>query len=166
MLWSVYLSPLHYPVIWWQSYVDLPLKSGTSGFFPLLKKSENQNTQFLACQFKCVGRILGFFGSSVTSGWDPLMFCLWKEREGWGFKDRKVNVAEIWFPSDGHSLKEICSTVLYGADMMGGSCLPSHVPGTVPSHWSLWKADHTGLRGQNPGQVPLLILSPITSSYS
>lgn len=27
--------------------------------------------------------------------------------EGWGFKDRKVNVAEIWFSSDGHSLKEI-----------------------------------------------------------
>lgn len=28
------------------------------------------------------------------------------------------------------------------------------VPGTVPSHWSLWKVGHTGLRGQNPGQDP------------
>ena len=59
--------------------------------------------------------------------WDPLMLCLWEEKTRRRVQ-RKVNVAEIWFPSDGHSLKEICPPVLNGAYMVGDSCLPSTCP--------------------------------------
>lgn len=51
-------------------------------------------------------------------------------------------------------------SVLYGAYPVGDT-VPPTVPGIVPSHWSLWKADHTGLRGQTPGQFPLILSPPL-----
>lgn len=55
-------------------------------------------------------------------GWGSLRRCLWKA-EGW---KRKVSAAESWSPSDGPVLKEL--QLLYGAYLMGDSCLPATCP--------------------------------------
>lgn len=89
--------------------MDSPVQAGTS--VPLKETLEPELWSFGLSAYlskrRSVEEHLDFLVPH-NLGMQPTRALLPKtQRESWGFKDREVNVAEIWFSSDGPSLKEI-----------------------------------------------------------